>query len=116
MNKTISGPACVSLTAGMIATVQADRRMATKQRRARGTSTSNPPATGHSRRGQQTIPGRYGRRANDIVDRKERRVTVFHLRFGGKRSYDYSDRRTSNRKIYSLSDDPRIRALERRKS
>lgn len=87
-----------------------ERRTATKQRRARGRTNSNFNSL--FRYKDDCIGPLYGRRANDATDHKERRdklTTEFW--YGGTRKYDRVERRTNH-----SSPNPRIRALERRKS
>lgn len=90
-----------------------DRRMAKAQRRARGVGREQLPSSGWWRRG--AIQGPDGRRSNDKSDHLERRMinSVFHSRC---RKGDERRGPISKFISYCMSQDPRIRALERRKS
>ena len=96
-------------------------RVATQQRRARG-SGNQTSLQGPLRR-HKVFP-MYGRRATDVADHEERRVSAdiearrkandgFVATTPRRRKGD--ERRIFNWNIYMMSPDPRIRALERRK-
>ena len=119
-----------------------ERRMATKQRRARGDGGDRTMF----RRGI-LIKSCFGRRANDLADHQYRRITQRRggaplpylpyspINYGRRRKalydrrkvhgfglvstpVDQTERRSSGRShyVYRSSSDPRIRALERRKT
>lgn len=106
--------------------VKPERRTTTKQRRARGNG-NNAASAGPLRRHIMFPIG--GRRTNDVADHKERRIGQIkpqpvwcesaqaYLPWLNPRRRKSDDRRSTNHFChYVSSPDPRIRALERRKS